>query len=326
MSNAHSGQDAVPDATQLRSRFLETGSDDDLPIVDPHQHFFDLEKNYYPWLTDKPVKHFRYGNYDKIRRSFLPDDYFRAAGHHRIVKTVLIEGEWDPDDPLGELRWVDALAREHGFPHAMCGHARLDQEEVDLVLDAYGRHALVRGVRHKPTAVAREAWTECFVAPGSMRDPKWRDGYAKLQRHDLHFELQVFWWHFNEAAELARDFPATRIVINHTGLPADRSKEGLSAWRAALERVAREPNVHLKISGICVPGQSWSVESNGPVVRTAIDVFGTQRCSFASNYPVDGVVDTLTDIFDGFKQIARAWSIEDRLRLFHDNAVRVYGL
>lgn len=159
-----------------------------------------------------------------------------------------------------------------------------------------------------------------------MRDLKWRDGYAKLREHGLLFELQVFWWHFNEAAEVARDFPDTQIVINHTGLPADRSAEGLKGWRDALERVAREPNVHLKISGICIPGQRWSVEANAPVVHTAIDVFGAQRCSFASNFPVDGVVDRMTDIFDGFKTIAARYSIADRLALFHDNAVRVYGM
>lgn len=314
------------DANALRRRFLESGADDDLPIADAHQHFFDIERNYYPWLADKPVKHFRYGNYDAIRRTFLPGDYFRAAGHHKIVKTVLIEGEWDPADPLGELRWVESLRREQGFPHAMSAQAWLDREDVDAVLDIYGRHPLVRGIRHKPAAVARADHRDDFAAPGSMRDPKWRDGYAKLHEHGLLFELQVFWWHFNEAAELARDFPDTRIVINHTGLPADRSAEGLKGWRDALERVAREPNVHLKISGICIPGQRWSVEANAPVVHTAIDVFGVQRCSFASNFPVDGVVDRMTDIFDGFKAIAARYSIADRLALFHDNAVRVYGM
>nr|WP_284506376.1 amidohydrolase family protein [Caballeronia sp. INDeC2] len=208
----------------------------------------------------------------------------------------------------------------------MSAQAWLDREDVDEVLAVYGRHPLVKGIRHKPAAVPRAQYRDDFVAPGSMRDTKWRDGYAKLHAHGLLFELQVFWWHFGEAAELAGDFPGTTIVINHTGLPADRSEEGLHAWRAALERVAREPNVHLKISGICIPGQRWSVAANGPVVRTAIDMFGARRCSFASNYPVDGVVDRMSDIFDGFKEIVRGFSVEDRLRLFYDNAVRVYGM
>ncbi|VVE15713.1 amidohydrolase [Pandoraea eparura] len=326
MSDDLHDSDAVLGASALRRRFLETGADDDLPIADAHQHFFDVDRNHYPWLSDKPVDNFRYGNYDKIRRTFLPDDYFRATGRHRVVKTVLIEAEWNPADPLGELQWVEALAHDQGFPHAMSAQVWLDRDDVNQVLDTYARHPLVKGVRHKPTAVARHEYSSGFTAPGSMRDPAWRDGYAGLGPRALLFELQVNWWHFGEAAELARDFPQTQIVINHTGLPADRSDDGLRAWRLALETVAREGNVHLKISGICVPGQRWSVEGNGPVVRTAIDVFGTHRCSFASNYPVDTVVDDMTDIFDGFKAIARAYSVEDRLRLFYDNTARVYDL
>jgi predicted TIM-barrel fold metal-dependent hydrolase len=312
--------------TDWRAQFLKTGRDDDLPIADAHQHFFDIETNYYPWLCDRPLVPFRYGNYESICRNFLPADYLAKCGHHKVVKTVLIEGEWDPRDPLGELRWVDELASKEGFPHAMSAQAWLDREDIASVLAVYGAHPLVKGIRHKPAAVAREAYSGDFRAPGSMRDTKWRDGYALLAQHDLMFELQVFWWHLAEAAELARDFPATKIVVNHTALPADRSAEGLAGWRAALELLAREPNVHLKISGICVPGQRWSVALNGPVVLDAISIFGVDRCSFASNFPVDGVVDSLTDIFDGFKSIVRKFSPEDRLRLFHDNTVRVYGL
>jgi predicted TIM-barrel fold metal-dependent hydrolase len=83
---------------------------DDFPIVDAHQHFWDLGRNDYPWLTDKPVR-FRYGDYSALRRNYLPADYFRDAAPHRIVKTVHMEAEWDPTDPVGETRWIEALAR-----------------------------------------------------------------------------------------------------------------------------------------------------------------------------------------------------------------------
>ena len=309
-----------------RARFMQTGCDDDLPIADAHQHFFDIGRNYYPWLCDRPLKPFRYGDYERICRNFLPADYFEQCGPHKVLKTVLIEGEWDPRDPLGELRWVDEVASQTGFPHAMSAQAWLDRDDIASVLAVYGAHPLVKGIRHKPAAVTRDAYRDDFRAPGSMRDTKWRDGYALLARHDLMFELQVFWWHLAEAAELARDFPSTRIVVNHTALPSDRSVEGLAAWRAALERFAREPNVHLKISGICVPGERWNVARNGPVVLDAIRIFGVERCSFASNYPVDGIVDRLADIFDGFKAITRSFDPRDRLRLFYDNTARIYGL
>ena len=104
-----------------------------------------------------------------------------------------------------------------------------------------------------------------------MADPAFRAGYAHLGRHGLHYDLQCPWWHLGEAADLARDFPDTLIVLNHTGLPSDRSAEGLAGWRAAMEQFADCANAAVKISGIGVPGQRWSVELNGEVVRRTIE-------------------------------------------------------
>ena len=91
---------------------------DDFPIVDPHQHFWDLSRNYYPWLCDpKPIP-FRYGDYSSLKRTYLPPDYLRDAGALKIVKTVHIQANWDPTDPTGETRWLTDVAREYGYPHA----------------------------------------------------------------------------------------------------------------------------------------------------------------------------------------------------------------
>ncbi|MEO6676487.1 MAG: amidohydrolase family protein [Pseudomonas sp.] len=309
-----------------RTRFLASGDDADLPIVDAHQHYFDIEAHYYPWLNDRPLRPFRYGDYSSICRTFLPEDYRRLTGNHRIVQTVVIEGEWNPATPSAEVGFIESLAQHEPTLAAMVGQAWLDRDDAPSLLREYGKHPLVRGVRHKPTVSSREDWHEDFVAPGSMRDPRWREGYALLAENGLHFELQAPWWHLPEAAELARDFPDVMIVVNHTALPADRSAEGLAGWRDNLALLAREPNVALKISGICIPGQAWPIEANRVVVNDAIEIFGVSRCAFASNYPVDGVVNSLSEVFDGFKTIVRDRSRADRLALFHDNARRLYRL
>src|SRR5258706_9250863 len=73
-----------------------------LPIVDAHQHFWDPRANYHPWLCDEPPIAFRYGEYSALRRPYLPADYLTDARGHQVVKTVYVETEWDPPDPLGE--------------------------------------------------------------------------------------------------------------------------------------------------------------------------------------------------------------------------------
>ena len=310
----------------MRERFLQTGDNADLPIVDAHHHFWDLQHNYHPSLRDLPRIPFRYGDYEAICRDFLPDDYFALAAPHRVVKTVMMEGEWNPRDPLGEVRWATALKTRCGFPDALAGQVWLDRDDVAYVLREYQSMPLVRSVRHKPTAVTRSEHTATFAARGSMRCERWRAGYALLAATGLMFELQTPWWHFAEAAELARDFPSVTIIVNHTGLPADRSVEGLQAWRAALATLAACANVRLKISGLGERGLPWSIERNGQVVRDAIEVFDVERCMFASNFPVDSVVVKLNTLFNGFKAMVADRTPHERLALFHDNAVALYGL
>jgi predicted TIM-barrel fold metal-dependent hydrolase len=295
------------------------------PIVDAHQHFWDLERNYLPWLCDQQPIPFRYGDYGALRRNYLPADYLRDSARHDVVKTVHVETEWDPADPVGETRWLQEIIEATGFPHAIVAQARFDRGDVEAVLAGQAAFTQVRGIRHKPRAAEKRDRVE-RGAPGSMGDPQWRRGYALLARHGLSFDLQTPWWHLAEAAELARDFPETQVILNHTGLPADRSEEGLAGWREAMRTLAKEPNVACKISGLGQPGRPWKVESNGPIVLDTIAIFGLERCMFASNFPVDSLVAAFDTIFDGFKTIVADLSAAEQAALFHDNAVRFYRL
>jgi predicted TIM-barrel fold metal-dependent hydrolase len=159
-----------------------------------------------------------------------------------------------------------------------------------------------------------------------MGDPAWRRGYALLEKYGLSFDLQTPWWHLAEAAALARDFPNTQVILNHTGLPADRTPEGLAGWRRAMQTLAAAPNVAVKISGLGQPGQPWTVAANGQIIRDTIAIFGVDRCMFASNFPVDGLCADFDAIFSGFKTIVADLSQAEQLKLFHDNAMRIYRL
>ena len=75
-----------------------------------------------------------------------------------------------------------------------------------------------------------------------------------------------------------------------------------------------------------MPGQAWTVAANREIVLTAIDLFGVDRCMFASNFPVDGLCATFGAIFSGFREMVRDFTPGERAQLFHDNAVRIYGM
>lgn len=298
---------------------------DQIPIVDCHQHFWDLDRNYYPWLCDAVPLHFRYGDYAAIKRNYMPPDYLQDAGANRVVKTVHEEAWWNPADPVGETRFVEDVSAKHGLPTALVGNGPLGRDDIEEVLAGHAASPLARGIRNFPAAAAspREAKRG---AAGSMDDPNWRRGYALLERYGFSCDLQTPWWHLDAMAELAADFPRIQIVIVHAGLPNDRSSEGLKAWRRALEHVAARPNVAIKISGLGQPGLPWTLAANGPVIRELVAIFGADRAMFASNYPVDRIVGTFATIYDGFRAAAADRSEAERRKLFHDTAERIYRL
>jgi len=296
----------------------------DLTIIDAHQHFWDLSLGKHPWLCGDHQIPFRYGDYAALKAAnYLPEDYLTDAANFNLVKTIYMEAEWDPVDPLGETAWVMDLHDRTGFPHAIIGQIWFMSDDVAEVLAGQAACSLMRSVRQKPAAAPS---AEAFIAgaPGSMADPDFRTGYAQMTDNDLHYDLQTPWWHLGEAADLARDFPATTIILNHTGLPSDRSSGALDGWRAAMEVFAAQPNTAVKISGICVPGEAWTADLNRDVVLETIRIFGTDRAMFASNFPVDKLLASYDDIFGGFMEIVRDFPEADRRKLFHDNAARFY--
>jgi predicted TIM-barrel fold metal-dependent hydrolase len=294
----------------------------DTPIIDAHHHFWDPVAHYYPWLCDAQRPPHRYGDHAAICRPYLPPDYRRDTAAYELAGSVYVEAEWDPNDPIGEIRYIESLRKQSGLPSVAVGQAWLDQPGVARTLEQLAAFGFVRGIRHKPRANAAPRDTQ----PGGMMDSTWRQGYALLGRHGLHFELQTPWWHLHEAQVLARDFPGTPIIINHAGMPSDRSAEGLAGWRKAMRGIAQCPNVFVKISGIGLAGGRWPVEANRPVVRDTIELFGTDRCMFASNFPVDRLCASFEDIFRGFAAIVADRAPQERRKLFHDNALRLYRM
>ncbi len=280
-----------------------------MPIVDAHQHFWDLGKNRYPWLQDAPVA-FRYGDYSALRRNYLPHDFLSDTKAFDVRKTVHVEAEWYPGDPVGETRWLTEVHRQHGIPNAIVAQAWLDRHDVSEVLARHASFPLVRGIREKPRK-------------GAMKDEAWRRGYALLEKHGLHFELQTAFSELYDAAALATAYPRVPIVINHAGVPGNREENNLAAWRAAMDAMADCPNVSVKISGLGIAGQPWRAADNAVIASTLLSSFGAERCMFASNFPVDSLVATYGTIVDGFRQIIPE---KNHGKFFWENAHRIYRL
>ena len=133
-------------------------------------------------------------------------------------------------------------------------------------------------------------------------------------------------WHLYEAAQIISELPKLSVVLNHTGFPWDRSPRGLSEWRHAMKVIAQCPNVFLKLSELGLKDAAWTVDNNRGVVLDAIDIFGVERCMWASNFPVAGLRVSYENQLTGMLEILGHLSRTDIDKIFKFNAAQFYKI
>ena len=295
-----------------------------LPIIDAHHHLWDLHGALrYPWLISG--EHMWLGDYSRLRRDYLPPEYRRDTALHNVIATVHVEAEGDRSMQVAETAWLTGINAQYGMPNAIVAHAWVDEPNSEEILAGHCKFPLVRGIRTKPV-IADGPNGSVRGQKRSLQDPKWRAGLGLLAKYGLSWDLRVPWYHLEEAAEVCREHPELRVVLNHTGYPLDRSPEALAVWRRGMQALADCPHVWCKISGLTVKNQPWTLELNGPIIRDTIAMFGVDRCMFASNYPVDGVKASWDWIYCCFKQATAGMPDADRRKLFADNAAAFYRI
>jgi predicted TIM-barrel fold metal-dependent hydrolase len=293
------------------------------PTVDAHHHLWDAVQNSYPYLTD--------GSRARMHGKPLPlrygiDDYKRDIGGLNIEKSVHIQCGWNPADPVGETRWLEGIAREHGYPHAIVAHADLSAPDVEAVLAAHAMASpRLRGIRQ------HVGWHDnpryrLGPRPDMMKEPQWRRGFALLGKYRLSFDLQAFYPQFDDARALAEEFPETTILLGNSGMPVDRERASLNAWREALHRASECPNICIKLGGFSMVDHDWSVDTISPFVDAMIDAFGVERCMIGSNFPTDSLYRDFKPMWRAYHQVAASLCAGARDQLFRRTATRIYRL
>ena len=329
----------------LSKRPTEAALEPDLPIIDPHHHFWDTPQR---------------GRY------LLPELLADIAGGHNIVATVFLEcrSMYRKDGPaemapVGEVEFVNGIAAMSASGgYGPCRVAEGIVGHADLTLGARVREVLeveirvgggrFRGIRHgvswdEHDAIQKHATR--VVPPHQLRDPKFREGFAQLAPLGLSFESWQYHPQLADAIDLARAFPETTIILNHVGGVlgvgpySGRRQEILAGWKRDIAELARCPNVVVKLGGINMPvnGFGWHRRPSPPTsdelasatrdyyLRT-IDKFGPRRCMFESNFPVDRVSCSYVVLWNAFKKIATGFTKDERAQLFHRTAAEVYRL
>ncbi|GGZ21009.1 amidohydrolase family protein [Asticcacaulis endophyticus] len=295
-----------------------------LPFVDAHIHLWDLEKLRYDWLSapfdDTGVN----GSTEAIAKTYLPSDYLADATGFDVRGTVHVDAGARADQALNETQWLQGLSDAEALPTALVAFAGLNDPNVEALLEAHSHHKSVRGIRHILNWHPDSFFS--YTPANLLDDPQWQAGYAKLAKHNLSFDLQIYANQMAQAAELAAKHPDIPVMLNHAGMPVKDGDDHLVRWEAGMKLLAAQPHVWAKISGMGFVERTWTTASIRPLVLKVIEIFGTDRVMFASDVPTDKLFSDYATIINSFDEITADFSDDERRDMFGRNANRAYRL
>lgn len=297
-------------------------------IVDAHIHWWDLENNYYPWLMDQKQEEGGLSGLEALAKTYLYEQYMADADGYDIEGFVHIQAEWDPSDPVGETRWLQSLVDDDkidGKPLAIVGFANFAAANIEEVLEGHAGHANARGIRHMLNYLPDNP-TLCWADQDYMANADWMKNFPLLKKYGLDFDPMCFSNHLPGLAKLAGENPETQVILEHTGMPYDHTSDGRQYWADGMRALAARDNTAAKISGLGNTIENWTEDLIRPYVLETIEIFGTDRVAFASNFPTDSQFSSLSAIWDAFLSITKDFSQDERDAMFAGNARRLYGL
>ena len=273
-------------------------------ILDTHLHLVYQDRFSYPWLAQVP----------RLDRQWIAEDYFAEAEGLGIEQAIHMEVDVAEADMLGETafalevnpRVVAAIA--NGRPEREDFPAHLDR------LAALG--GKVKGVRRLLQ----------FQPPELSEQPLFIENVRRLTEHGVTFDICVKSHELEVARKLIDACPGVQFVLDHCGNPKIAEREWES-WATPMAAIAAYPNVVCKVSGILANvDDGWSVADLRPYVEHVITLFGWDRVVWGSDHPVVTMHADLSRWVDATIEIIAGASEDEKAKLLHRNAGRVYRI
>ena len=278
-------------------------------IVDAHIHLWDPARaDWYPYLAGQ--RELDMGDVSGMCRRFDQPTYFFESANWNVVKFVHVAAATAPYSG-DETRELDEMATVTGHPDAIIGGIVPTDPIADTerLLDEQMKSPRFRGIR---------------PMGGGMGVPS-ADVLRALDQRDLVFELMAHPDQLEESAAALAAFPDLTVVVEHAGWPRSDAPEERSLWARGISALAAlGDNVHCKLSGLAMPLHSTDAQVMKPWIDHCLDSFGTDRCMFASNFPVDAMHGTFDELFSAYDGATAHLGGDARERLFAANAEQLY--
>ena len=285
-------------------------------FVDAHVHFYDMTHptlHYGHWQPDEDHPTLGAQTRKLGERNYLAEDYLAESRPHGTVKCVHVQAAIGSQDPVEETRWLAAAHARTGAPNAIVAYVDLRRSDAAREIQRHLQYPGFKGIRDYSHGD--------YLVSGDFQK-----GFALLGKHGLVSSIAAQWQDMEKVVNLARKYPDVVIVLDHTGLPQERTQAYFQQWRGGMAVAASAQNVICKISGLGMSDNHWTTASITAYVETCIELFGCDRALFATNWPVDSLWSDYGRVVDAYRSITSAYSAAEREALFAGNTERIYGI
>ena len=293
-----------------------------IPIIDAHHHIF--RKADLPWLLGPMVPRI-FGPYEAIKRDYSISEYLEDLKTSNVVGSVYVQVNWAQNRAVEEALWVQSVADTAGWPHAIIGYADLLDENPAPTLNALAKVPLVRGIRMQLHWHQNPQY-RFASAPDMMNSALFRKNFAQVADCNFIFELQVFDGQMKDAANLAAAFPGVTFVLQHAGMLEDTSKSGRAYWQEGMKRLAGQRNIVSKLSALGTFIHRNDAAHIADVVHETVSIFGPARCLFGSNFPIEKLWTTYSDLVSAHRAALADYEATEQKAMLHGNALHIYRM
>ena len=276
-----------------------------MKVVDAHQHFWDLDRFSYGWMSpDDPI----------LYRNYLPQDLKPFMDAAAVDACVFVQATQD----VAEARWVLGLAQQHPFIAGVVGWVDLAAPDVGTVLDDLQRNPRFKGVRHLVQDERDDQW---------MLRADVNQGIGELVQRDLAYDILIFPRHLPYVPAFLERHPDGRFVIDHLAKPPIKRGE-IKGWAEDMARVAAFSNVYAKLSGMVTEADTehWSPDDLRPYVATMLELFGPKRLMFGSDWPVCRLAAEYVEVKDALLTALNPIDANDLAWIMGGTATEFYKL
>lgn len=291
-----------------------------MKFIDAHHHLWDLSHCHYPWLMAVGVRRF-FGDPAPIQKNYLSSEFAAESDTYTPVASVHVQVGVHSDDEVKETDWLQTL---EPYPQAIVAATDLTAETFENELKRHLQYDRLRGFRQ---IIGRHKREDSATGSDKLLDnPRFIAGLKVLAEQNLSFDLQMIPEQMPKVLRVINQVPELRVALCHCGSPWDQDHDGLAAWRRGLKKLANYKNVSCKVSGLGMFNPNWQPEDLRPIILDTIEIFGTDRVMFGSNFPVDKLYNSYQALWKTYDTVTASCTREERQRLFFENAAGFYSI